>query len=337
MLDIVEFMFYNSHCNCVILVNRRATVLRAMWGGYMDQLKHSFYELKFENAFYEKGGNEFQDFFSKIMEKCHPGDFLRVRPWGNDGDRKNDGYLCSQRTLFQVYAPNEMNASDAVAKINADFHGALQYWEKYFDKWIFVHNSRKGLGPQITIKLLELNNYHVSVRVTAWGFEELRQNVFSRNEVDLASLLGPAPSSRDMFGVRYANVQEVLGHIAKQEPPLLQDLLPVPSDKLKRNHLSTYVQNMLICGMQKADLVGNFFNDHPNATYGDEIAAAFKEEYDKCRRLEMDSDTIFHKLQAFTGGSERGSPTYEAAVLAVLAYLFEQCDIFERSMIEVAL
>jgi hypothetical protein len=51
----------------------------------------------------------------------------------------------------------------------------------------------------------------------------------------------------------------------------------------------------------------------------------------------MDPDIIFRKLQEFTGGRELGSPTDQAAVLAVLAYLFEQCDIFERSPIEVAL
>ena len=32
----------------------------------------------------------------------------------------------------------------------------------------------------------------------------------------------------------------------------------------------------------------------------------------------------------FAGGTERQDPAHEAAVLTVLAYLFEQCDIFER-------
>src|SRR2546430_13121360 len=217
-------------------------------GMIMDQLKHSFYELKFEVAFYEKGGNEFQDFFSEIMEKCHPGDFLRVRPWGKFGDRKNDGYLRSKRALFQVYAPIKMNAYEAISKIHVDFHGALPYWQKYFDKWIFVHNSRKGLGPDITAKLLELDGCHECVTVTSWGFEELRINVFSLNEFDLASLLGAAPSNKDMFDVRYDNVQEVLSHIAKQEPSLIQDLRPVPSEKLKFNHLSEGVRILLKIG-----------------------------------------------------------------------------------------
>ena len=139
-----------------------------------------------------------------------------------------------------------------------------------------------------------------------------------------------------MFDVRYANVQEVLSHIAKQEPSLLQDLRPVPSDKLKRNHLSADVQNLLTAGIQKADLVRNFFSDHNNPLYGDEVAAAFQKEYNRYKTLEMDPDLIFRKLQEFTGGLDQGTPTDQAAVLAVLAYLFEQCDIFERSSEEVA-
>ena len=138
-----------------------------------------------------------------------------------------------------------------------------------------------------------------------------------------------------MLDVRYENVQEVLSHIAQQEPSLLQDFRPVPPNKLKHNHLSPTIQDLLKSGMQKAGLVRNFFDAHYNPLYGDEVAAAFKKEYNKYRTLEMDPDSLFHKLQAFTGGLERGTPTYEAAVLAVLAYLFEQCDIFESSPEEV--
>lgn len=303
----------------------------------MDQFRRSYYEVVFKNFYLEKGENEFQDFFSEIMEKCHPGDFQRVRPWGKAGDRKNDGYLPSQRMLFQVYAPNRMKAANAIAKINEDFKGALLHWEKYFDMWIFVHNSRDGLGSAIVAKLNELTTHYRSVTTHSWGFEELRQKVFTLNAANLASLLGPAPSSKDMLDVRYDNVQEVLKHITRQEVSAIQDVRPVPPDKLKFNRLSAHVQNLLTGGMQKADLVGQFFNDHSNPTYGDEIASAFKHEYKNYRRLGVDPDTIFCKLQEFTGGSERGTPTDEAAILAVLAYLFEQCDIFERSPEEVTL
>ena len=83
-------------------------------------------------------------------------------------------------------------------------------------------------------------------------------------------------------------------------------------------------------------IIRNFFNDYSDPLYGDQIASTFNKEYKKYRTLGMGPDTIFLKLQEFAGGHVRGTPTYEAAVLAVLAYLFEQCDIFERLSEEVA-
>ena len=68
----------------------------------MDQLRRAYYEVVFERDFIKKKGAAFQDFFSEIMGKGYPEDFIRTRPWGRSGDRKNDGYLKSRRILFQV-------------------------------------------------------------------------------------------------------------------------------------------------------------------------------------------------------------------------------------------
>lgn len=298
----------------------------------MDRYAEAFYELSFKVSYMEKRGNAFQDFFSDLMEKCYPDDFQRVRPWGRLGDQKNDGYLRSERTLFQVYAPNEMQANDAVSKIREDFSGALEYWRGHFDTWVFVHNAREGLGPHIIRVLNELHVLHAPIVVTEWGYEALRRRARKLCESDIASLLGGyAPSAKDMRELRYENIQKVLDKIAPLDPSLFQDIRPVPSDKLKYNCLSIDIQNLLTLGMQKADLVRNLFRDHPNPQYGDEIALAFNKEYKRCKESNTDANMIFFELQKFAGGEGRGHPRYEAAILAVLAYFFEQCEIFERS------
>lgn len=103
----------------------------------MDRVQQLSYEKDFRILFLEAKGDGFQHLFEKLMGKVHPNDFMACRPWGNVGDRKNDGYLPSARTLFQCYAPNELSAVDAIRKINEDFDGAKAHWEKYFDEWIF--------------------------------------------------------------------------------------------------------------------------------------------------------------------------------------------------------
>lgn len=300
----------------------------------MDQVTRAFYELKLVNYFLTKKGNEFQDFFSSIMEKRYPGDFIRVRPWGKIGDRKNDGYLASKRFLFQCYAPNEIEASKTVAKMGDDFSEALPHWQEFFSTWIFVHNSKDGLGPEVTKKLLELDKAHKSVRAISWGFEELRKAVFQLNFEDLVSVLGYAPSHEGIVNLGLNDLAPVLDHIELLLPLAEPDLRPVPADKLKLNLLSDHVATLLKAGMTRADLVGRYFRAQP--TKEDKIAESFRVHYQNLRSKGLAPDEIFSGLQRFAGGSMLQSPSHQNSVLAVLAYFFEKCDIFERPEMEVS-
>jgi hypothetical protein len=95
---------------------------------------------------------------------------MPCRPWGAAGGRKNDGYLKSERLLFQVHAPNEMKVSQTIAKIRADFTEALPHWMNHLDTWVFVHNTSAGLPPDVIATLLDLEQQHPAVKVRDWGF-----------------------------------------------------------------------------------------------------------------------------------------------------------------------
>lgn len=294
----------------------------------MDVVARSFYELTFKVAFMEKKGDEFQDFFSSVMEKRYPADFIRVRPWGNVGDRKNDGYLRSRRILFQSYAPNEISAAECISKIDEDFKGALPHWKDYFDTWVFVHNSMQGLGPDVTARLLGLGKKHKDVTVTHWGFEELRQVAMKLFEPELASLLGPAPSRQGMIELGVADLLPVLDHIARLPPVPEPDLRPVPADKLQRNLLSDSVTALLRAGLSRAELVRKYFT--LKTTLQDQLAESFRARYRELRRSSASPDDIFAGLQRFAGGDLVPSPSRQNAIFATLAFFFEECDIFER-------
>jgi len=296
----------------------------------LDSFSRAYYELAFELNFVKKTATQFQDFFSEIMEKCHPGDFQRVRPWGNVGDRKNDGYLASQKILFQVYAPNEMEAAKTIAKIDEDYRGAMPYWQQYFTTWVFVHNSQSGLGPDVARKLLDLDQSPPrEVRVVRWGFEELRRKVFSLEQVDLAALLGPAPSSQTMLNTGIPELQIVLRAIGTQAPPEPVDLHPIPPGKLDSNGLSEAAKTLIKHGGLRRRVVRQLFSNWPDPQFGDRVASAFRDRYAALRAANLDPTSIFMELQAFAGGLQRGTPEHESAVVTVLAYLFEACDIFE--------
>jgi cellulose synthase/poly-beta-1,6-N-acetylglucosamine synthase-like glycosyltransferase len=139
----------------------------------MDPLTTAYYELRFENQFLRAKGFTFQTLFATLMGNAHPADFIPCRPWGAMGDRKNDGYLKSERLLFQVYAPNELRAARAIKKIREDFTQALPYWKDHFDTWVFVHNAIDGLSAPILDTLLALERENPPIKITAWGYHEL--------------------------------------------------------------------------------------------------------------------------------------------------------------------
>jgi hypothetical protein len=294
----------------------------------MDSITRSHYETQLELAFLKKRGEEFQSWFSSVMSKRYPADFTPVIPWGSDGDRKNDGYLTSRRMIFQCSAPRELRADKCVAKIEEDFAGAVRHWRPYFDTWVLVHNSRDGLPPHVLDKLLQLRKAHAPLEVKQWGFEELRQEVMALSEEDLASLFGPAPSVKSLVDLGMQDLAPVLDQIARLPALTDPDLRPVPADKLHRNQLSDSVGTLLRAGMSRSDLVKHYFKLNP--LLQDQLAESFRRRYHELRMQNQSPDDVFHHLQVFAGGDRIGSPTRQSAVLAVLAFFFEECDIFLR-------
>lgn len=296
----------------------------------MEDLTTAHYEMKFHLTFLEAAGDSFQDLFSSVMELRYPGDFARVRPWGNIGDRKNDGYLRSQRKLFQCYAPRGMTLAKCLEKINEDFAGALPYWKQHFDQWIFTHNDTQGLAPDVLNLLLELSNQNTPVVATHWGRTELLGEFKQLSLSDKASLLGSAPGLRDVVDLRLEDIKSLLEHISLQPEPRNPDIREVPADKLEHNQLSPAAATLLKTGMTRSQLVGRYLRGLSDQTRYDRLASEFRLRYKTLKDEGRAPDDIFVGLQKFVSGNGVASPTHQAATLAILAFFFEACEIFER-------
>ena len=99
---------------------------------------------------------EFERRFTEVMRAINP-DFARVQPWGASGDKKNDGMLFHEGTVYQVYSPDELTQAKMAAKIREDYTGAVRNWGKRgMSKWVFVYNTRRGLAPDVLGTLEEL-------------------------------------------------------------------------------------------------------------------------------------------------------------------------------------
>lgn len=297
----------------------------------MDTYALAWYGKDFEIAFLKAKSDAFQTFFEQLMSRAYKADFMACRPWGNAGDKKNDGFLKSERRLFQVYAPNEMTAAEAKKKITEDFAGALEHWGKHFDRWTFVHNASDGLPPHVQELLLETERKHPGVEIEPWSLEELRA-VFRRLELaDLQSWFNyTPPTAAEQASIGFEDIRVVLEDIAARELPKDQAVMPVDPGKLKTNRLSGNVQMLLTAGMAKAPLVKEFFEEWHQPTYGERMAKTFQTRYVELREANppLHPNQIFEELRLWTGGANV-SHAHLASVLAVLAYFFEKCDIFE--------
>jgi hypothetical protein len=291
----------------------------------------TFYGWAFRAQYAEKRGAEFQQFVGDILEARYGSGFRRVKAGGKRGDEKNDGYIPDAGTYLQVHAPSSLKESELAKKIDEDFEGARASWD--VKVWVFVHNDLAGMSSVVNHKLDELNGRHKGVSVVAWGREELRRQLFALPESDIAAVLGAtAPSIETMAQLGADDLRQVVAHVVAQPYDPLASVRPVPRDKAERNRLSDAVRDLLEVGMSRMDAVEHYFATDPDPAQGSRVAAAMRREYERLRDAGMCPDDVFQELWVHAGGRLRSPTTrHESAVLAVLAYFFWTCDIFERT------
>lgn len=120
----------------------------------------NYLRLQFWKRVYEKNATEFQSFFEDIMQGANA-DFQKIRPYGNQGDGGNDGYIPDEGIYFQVYAPKDPSGKEAKAaeKMKEDFEKLKVNWGgiSTIKEYVFVFNDKNyGVSIEIDRALSEL-------------------------------------------------------------------------------------------------------------------------------------------------------------------------------------
>jgi hypothetical protein len=294
----------------------------------LDDTQRSFYGLKFEIAFLREKGLAFQTFFARVMSHGFTGDFKPVRPYGRRGDLKCDGFRSSDGTVFQCYAPDAIQLAALLAKIDSDFYGALAHWCSRLRRWEFVHNDIRGLPGDAIQKLQDLRAAHKTIEIGVFGEAEMRAVVMGLALHQLEDLFGVVPSQRTLEMLDFAALRPVLLAIQRLEPAVELTIVAPSLAKLQNNALSDDAAALLRQGRRREKLVQDFFDSWPDPSFGEAIAEGFRGRYQSLKAMGLSPEEIFSQLQRFAGGMD-GEPARQAAVLAVMSYFFERCDIFE--------
>ncbi|MCZ4262715.1 hypothetical protein O4G76_17910 [Limimaricola sp. G21655-S1] len=294
----------------------------------MDDLQRHFYRLHFRTAFLERKGAAFEDLFSRIMAHAHPGDFEPVRPYGKLGDLKCDGYRASDKTVYQCYGPSTPTLDKLLAKMRRDFEGAVEHWADRMERWSLVHNADGGLPAPATQLLADFRQSHPNLDLGETGYAELFDTAMGLAVPKLEDLFGSVPSQRTLAALDFEALRPVVTSIQRMNPGGDPPLLAPSSSKLAANDLSEDTAGMLRLGRRREPLVEAFLDRYPDPSFGEEIAQGFRDRYGVLKDEGRPPEAIFMALQDFAGGMS-GTPARQAAVLAVLSYFFERCDIFE--------
>jgi hypothetical protein len=277
------------------------------------------------------------------MEKVHGCDFVRVRPFGSLGDKGCDGYLQSSGQVFQCYGALNGQLGGKVAylirKMGQDFAKAVQAIPSIMNEWHMVHNLVDGLPVEALEKLEELKNTDKQRKFGSIGMEGFQERIFALEIADIEDLLGVVATSQDAQNLQADALRDLVAAIASAGDEVEFDVTsirPVPPEKLDFNRLPSHWRSLIACGWQNADLVASYLDRHPDPLAGERVAQAFRVRYRYLRDQHLLPGAIMSALYEFVTGFGSVAPSRQVAAQALLAFLFESCDIFEDQPPKVA-
>ena len=138
--------------------------------------------------------------------------------------------------------------------------------------------------------------------------------------------------AKEMPEVTFAELEILLkGILGTASAPSTKFVAPDPREKMKRNSLTDKVLFSLTLGYGKAGEVEDFVEHMAliETNYPERLKTGFVTEYRRLVGKGFNGDSLFESLMEFACGGNQDFRR-RAAGLAVLAYLFAKCEVFEE-------
>ncbi|MBE3588216.1 MAG: hypothetical protein IMW93_06635 [Thermoanaerobacteraceae bacterium] len=140
--------------------------------------------------------------------------------------------------------------------------------------------------------------------------------------------------SENIRKVSFDELEVVCKAIIRNPGPPSKDFALVdPREKMLRNGLTEKVYFLLTLGLGKAREVERFIKNIAllDSDFPERLRAGFVSEYHRLKVEQgFEGDALFTALQEFASGGYFKNFERVSAGLAVLAYLFEKCEVFEK-------
>lgn len=290
----------------------------------------SILRILFQNKLYKAKGQAFEDIFTSIMNYAEP-DFRPIKPWGNIGDRKNDGYIESKGIFFQVFAPEDIHKSypSVIKKLVIDFEGLKKQWSNIKEFYFVVNEKYDGINAdsqQAMVQLIKDHNLENGGFKTAKDLENL---LFTLEDDQINVIAGFIPDPSKLKTLDYSILNEVISHIMKiplerGKNPIID--LPDWDEKIKFNNLTPTTAHFLNNGYIQVNNLEIYLSNNSDFL-ADELRDKMNELYLE-EKKNYTGDELFWKI--VDKASPKSEQGYQSAVVVIMSKYFESCDIFEE-------
>jgi hypothetical protein len=292
--------------------------------------------LIFQNRIYSCDGSAFEVFFTQVMQRHNP-NFRQVKPQGQYGDRKNDGFDNTTGTYYQVYAPEDIKTKEkeTIDKLATDFTGLYSYWQSITPIRFFfyvVNDKYKGAYASLYTELQNIRNQYTDVTVNPFLSKDLEDIFLGLGDTAIMDIIGIIPAPDDI-AVEYGVMKDVVEYLLKVETNPQQEIIPLNPDferKITFNSLSDNVAPYLNSHRINEFAINDFFELNSDFAKN-ELRNVFNGLYNEALNIIPDSedknDKVFFYI--YEKSYLKHNVAIDAAIFTLMAYYFEYCDIFE--------
>ena len=135
-----------------------------------------------------------------------------------------------------------------------------------------------------------------------------------------------------MPNITFAELEAITNVLVNGEPFPPSPISTIPlQDKIARNGLTQQSNRLLNIGLQQVQQVQNYveITGSLDRTFVVRLTSRFIGEYQQQAQTGLQGDALFEAMLRFSAQG-RTELIYQCAGLAVLVYLFERCEVFER-------
>ena len=300
----------------------------------MNVQEKTFARQLFQNKILKADGQIFEDIFSAIMNYADT-DFQQIKPWGNIGDRKNDGYIKTKGIFYQVYAPEDIRKSypNVVSKLKEDFDGLKAKWSPVNEFYFVANDKYKGVNADCEKIIQEIK---ISHNLNDAGFltaKYLENILFELEDNQIYLITGHIPDPANIKQLDFSILNEVIGHIMQlplndgDKPKIV---LPDWNEKIKLNVLSESISQLLINGCFQSHSLEEYLKNNSDFL-ADSLRDKMNEVYSQ-EKENKSGDELFWAI--VNSASPKAEQMYQTSVIVIMSKYFETCDIFEEPVQE---